>query len=115
MEQQNQVQSVTDTEVLQNSIAQSQNTVDPVALQWNEEAVDYVFKDGVYTCKDLEGSFMSITSLREAWRKHVSEVKVAQAQKDLLRARNSRTQLTPKQRSAAASKAMKEKEKWSTP
>lgn len=113
MEQQNQVQSVNET--LMVSTAEIQQAPDKMPLSWHEESMDYVFKDGAYTCEGLEGSFMSIESLKKAWREKVSAEKLAQAQKDLLHARDPRSAMTPAARKVAANKAMKDKKKWATP
>lgn len=112
MEQQNQVQGV---EALQNSIAASQNTVDAPALEWHEEVMDYTFKDGAYTCEYLEGSFMSIDSLRKAWREKLSKEKLEQAQKELQHARRPDVKMTPAEKTRAVNKALKDKKKWATP
>lgn len=113
MEQQNQVQSVTET--LQESVVAAQTATDVPPLSWNEVSMEYTFKDGAYTCEYLEGSFMSITSMKKAWREKLSKEKLAQAQKELLHARDSRSDMTPAARKVAANKAMKDKKKWSTP
>lgn len=113
MAQQNQVQSVTET--LQVSVAEIQQAPDKNPLEWNEVSMEYTFKDGAYTCEYLEGSFMSIESLKKAWREKLSKEKLAQAQKDLQHARDSRSDMPAYARKVAANKALKDKKKWATP
>lgn len=128
MEQSNQVQSLVQAstgsktsvqdvsvESLQESVAASQVAPDKIPLEWNEESMDYSFKDGAYTCEYVEGSFMSLTSLKKAWREKLSKEKLAQAQKNLLHARDPRSEMTPAARKVAVNKAMKDKKKWATP
>lgn len=112
MEQSNQIQSV---EALQESVVSAQTATDVPPLSWNEESMEYSFKDGAYTCEGIEGFFMSIESLKKAWRQKVSQEKLQQAQKELLHARDPRSDMTPAARTKSVNKALKDKKKWATP
>lgn len=90
MEQQDQVQSVED----------------PKVLECYEENVEYVFENGVYTCKGLKGAYMSVTSLRKAWVKMLKEKKL----KEIKRALSEATRGEGKVRKKAV--VIRERDKW---
>ena len=57
MEQQNQVQTLEDTQ----------------EFVWNEARAKYSYNNGVYSIEGLEGFYMSISSLRDAWIKSIKD------------------------------------------
>ena len=59
MEQQNQVQTLEDTQ----------------ELRWHEESTHYVYNNGTYSSKDLDGNFMTLASLRDAWKSSIQKRK----------------------------------------
>lgn len=98
MEQQDQVQSI-------NSLGEyAQETTE---LTINDVSAPYEFRDGIYYCKDLEGGFISLDTLRRAWAMKVKEEKVKHSK--ALAAGVGRASTMTK---AAKEKARKEYVKW---
>lgn len=102
MEQQDQIQSVTETSI-----------EDPKELQWNEEVCPFVFEDGMYSVKGVEGKFMSIDTLKKAWRFAVSQKKLKEAA-TMMRA-SVRPGKTEHKKAEMRNKAVEEKLKWQNP
>lgn len=95
MEQQDNLQSV------EGDFAQ-----ETTELSINDVTAPYEFRDGVYYCKDLEGGYMSLDTLRRAWALKVRADKIRES-----RARSSGTGNTDKS-PKAKEKARKEYVKW---
>lgn len=71
MEQQDQVQGVTESSKDSGEFAR-----ETTELTINDVSAPYEFIDGIYYCKDLDGGFISLDTLRRAWALKVKEEKV---------------------------------------
>lgn len=98
MEQQDQVQNI-------KSLGEyAQETTE---LTINDVSAPYEFRDGIYYCKDLEGGFISLDTLRRAWAMKVRAEKVKHSKAVAVGTGRAST-ATP----AAREKARKEYVKW---
>lgn len=98
MEQQNQVQTLEDTQ----------------EFVWNEARAKYGYNNGVYFVEGLEGFYMSVASLRDAWVKSIKDRMRKKVQKMFMSCNEGQgiRLKTPLERCLIREEAWKIKDKW---
>lgn len=76
-------------------------------LSVNDVSVTYEFREGAYYCRDLDGGYISLDTLRRAWIMKVRAEKIKEA-----RGQASAIGRASKNSEAAKERARKEYRKW---
>lgn len=98
---------------------QVQSTVEPTAqevdrLEWKGEEAPYEFIDGVYYTKGIESGFMSLDTLRRAWREMVRAKKIAEAKTELRKLTRQDNKASEFTKTKIKNKAIKDIHEWQT-
>lgn len=96
---------------------QVQSTVEPTAqeidcLEWKGEEAPYEFIDGVYYTKGISSGFMSLDTLRRAWREMIRAKKISEAKTELRKLTRQDNKASEFTKARIKNKAIKDIQEW---